>query len=121
MLIVVDSLTGLSRKFAKKLGYEWLDIDVFLAEPREGDIFLVTRCHGFGEVPEATRTFLQKYSHQVVALACSGNRNWGKNFGAAGFKIEEEYGIEYLLRFEASGFPQDVEKVKKYIEKYLEK
>jgi protein involved in ribonucleotide reduction len=47
----------------------------------------------------------------------SGNRNWGKNYGAAGDKIQLQYQVPLILKFEGLGFPHEVEQVKLFLTK----
>lgn len=114
IVIVVDSMTGLGKKFAEKLGYPVFDIQMFHYE--EGQkIFLVTRSVNFGEIPPTTQQFLALYAPKVIGVAVSGNRNWGKNYGAAGDKINLSYGIPLVLKFEGLGFPHEVNQVKAWL------
>lgn len=120
LYIVVDSLTGLSRKYAESLGYPVLKIEEAPKYLKEKDkVFLVTRCFNFGEVPDSTLDFLDVYWSYVIGTACSGNRNWGRNYAIAGKWIEEDYGIPYVTSFEASGFPHERETSRVFIQKYM--
>lgn len=141
MLVVYDSLTGLGKKYADSLGYKTCDIRSILHNlglvqnddgtwvdvknkenfkiqllPEEEEIFLVTRCFNFGEVPEATLYFLDYYHDQVIGTATGGNRNWGRNYAIAGEKIEQIYGIPSIVKFEASGFPHERKQAKDFID-----
>lgn len=116
MFIIVDSLTGLSLRFAKKLGYPVYQIDKDEIPFDEGEFFLITRSFNFGEIPLSTISVLRKHYQKCIGVAVSGNRNWGTNYGAAGDKIQEIYKIPLVLKFEGSGFNHEVEIVKNYIE-----
>lgn len=116
MLVVYDSLTGQSARFAKRLGLETVSILDYEGESNE--VFLVTRNYDFGEITVDTEEFLEDYADQVVALAVSGNRNWGTNYGAAGDKISKQHGIELVLKFEGAGFSHDIAFVQDWIENY---
>lgn len=120
MIIVYDSLTGQCERFASRLGETVVDILDYEDDNGE-DVLLVTRSWDFGKVTDEAREFLESHSEKVKGVAVGGNRNWGTNFGAAGVKIEREYGIELILKFEGSGFSQDVEYVKDWISKYKER
>ncbi|HEY8405929.1 MAG TPA: class Ib ribonucleoside-diphosphate reductase assembly flavoprotein NrdI [Acholeplasma sp.] len=119
MLIIYDSLTGQTKRFANQLGYQAMHIKLYEGEPKD-HIFLVTRSINFGKVPETTTKFLETYKDQVIACAVSGNKNWGSNYGKAGEIIEQTYKIPLILKFEASGFKDDIEKVKMWIQHYLQ-
>jgi ribonucleoside-diphosphate reductase protein NrdI len=117
MIVLYDSLTGQGKRFANSLGFRTDNIKTY--QPNDHTpVFLITRSFNFGEVSPDAKSFLDKYQHLVVGLAVSGNRNWGKNFGAAGDKIEKQYGIPLILKFEASGLPNEVQFVKKWITNY---
>ena len=118
MTIIYDSLTGQAKRLADQLGYNSYDIRNY-DDSDLSSVFLITRSHNFGEIPETTLQFLSRYHHNVVGVAVSGNRNWGKNFGAAGVKIEKKYGIPLVLKFEGSGMPGDAGVIKSWIQRYL--
>ena len=115
MFIVVDSLTGLSMKFASHLPYPVYRIGHDDIPFEKGEYFLVTRSFNFGEIPISTIEVLRKHYQNCIGVAVSGNKNWGANYGAAGDKIQQIYGIEFVHKFEGTGFPQDVEVVEKYL------
>lgn len=117
MLIVVDSLTGMCRKYAESLGYPVVDIDRVPGHCEE-DMFLVTRCYNFGEIPEPTLHFLEEYKDSVIGVACGGNRNWGLNYAIVGDKIEKIYGIPCVAKFEGWGFPKERQISRDFLEQY---
>lgn len=120
MYIVYDSLTGQSKRFATKINEQAEDVNRYTPNPGD-EILLVTRTFRFGDIPEPTENFLKRFAKHVVAVCVSGNRNWGKTYGMAGDKIQEQYGIPLILKFEASGFDTDVEKVLTWIDNYQNK
>jgi len=117
MVVVYDSLTGQSKKFAEKLNLLCYDINHYHNKDQD-DILLVTRTFNFGEIPDPTKQFLENYKHLVKGVCVSGNRNWGRNYGAAGDKIKAMYEIPLILKFEASGFDRDVDLVRNWIKNY---
>jgi protein involved in ribonucleotide reduction len=114
MIIVVDSMTGMGLKFAAKLGYPFFPIQEYVHRD-EQSILLITRSVNFGEIPDATIAFLKLYAHKTIGVLVSGNRNWGKNYGASGDKIQLEYNIPLILKFEGVGFPHEVQHVKDWL------
>lgn len=114
IVIVVDSMTGLGKKFADKLGYPVFDISTYQHVDNH-EILLITRSVNFGEITDLTSHFLNLYANQVIGVAVSGNRSWGKTFGAAGDKISLRYGIPLILKFEGLGFPHEVNQVKTWL------
>lgn len=118
MYIVVDSITGNSIKFARKTGYPVMKIKD-RKDIKDGDKFLlITRCQNFGEIPMGTQLLLEKHHDKVIGVVVSGNRNWGQHYGISGDKIEAEWNIPCILKFEGVGFPHEIDYVKKYIEDY---
>jgi ribonucleoside-diphosphate reductase protein NrdI len=115
LIIVVDSMTGLGRKFADKLERVVFNIQE-VPQDHLGPFLLITRSVNFGEIPLTTVEFLKKHGAFVKGVVVGGNRTWGKNFGAAGDKIQAEYHIPLIEKFEGVGFPHEVKKVKQWIE-----
>ena len=118
--IVVDSMTGLGKKFALKLLKDVYDIDQ-LPLTLNSPIILITRSINLGEIPPTTTDFLTLHASKVVGVVVGGNRSWGKTFGAAGDKIEAMYNIPLIEKFEGVGFPHQVKKVIDWIENYESK
>jgi len=116
IVIVVDSMTGLGKKFADKLGYPVFEIQTYQPIANQA-IFLISRSINFGEVPPLTKMFLDQHAPQVIGVAVSGNRSWGKNFGGAGDKISLTYGIPLVIKFEGIGMPHEVTLVKSWLAK----
>jgi protein involved in ribonucleotide reduction len=116
IVIVVDSMTGLGKKFADKLGYPVFDIQTYQPQPEDA-ILLITRSVNMGEITSFSKVFLDQYAKLVIGVVVGGNRSWGKNFGAAGDKISLTYGIPLLLKFEGIGMPHEVSLVKSWLAK----
>jgi protein involved in ribonucleotide reduction len=108
MLIVYDSLTGNVQRFINKINNKKvlkISENLTINEP----YILVTYTTGFGMIPDSTQFFISKNKNFIKGVACSGNRNWGTNFGKAGDEISYELNIPLLLKFELSGTDEDVE------------
>lgn len=117
IIVVYDSLTGQSKRLAEKLGYPSYAIDTYVRMPQH-QIFLMTRSIKFGNIPDSTVKFLDKFKDQVIGTAVSGNRNWGLGFGKAGDRIAEIYHIPLVLKFEGSGFKEDVTTLKTWLKEH---
>ncbi len=102
-------------RFAKHLDYPVYRIGVDEIPFEEGEFLLITRSFNFGEIPISTIEVLRKHYQQCIGVAVSGNKNWGTNYGAAGDKISQIYGIPLVHKFEGVGFPQDIQIVKSYL------
>lgn len=117
MVITYDTLTGQAKRFATKISHQIEDVNRYIPKPGD-EILLITRTFRFGEIPEPTKRFLERFKEYVVAVCVSGNKNWGSAYGIAGDKIQAQYGIPLIHKFEASGFDIDVTIVKTWIENY---
>lgn len=122
MRIVYDSLTGRGKKFSSQLGYESIDIlDFDDIEDQTGPFILVTRSQDFGKIPEDVIYLMDEFSDEFVGVIAAGNKNWGDNYGAAGDKVEQIYGVPLITKFEGSGFKVDIAIAKKWIEDWNNK
>ncbi|QTX03295.1 ribonucleotide-diphosphate reductase subunit alpha [Candidatus Phytoplasma luffae] len=81
-------------------------------------LFLITKTVEFGKTSKETKNFLKKYSHFVIGVAVSGNRNYGSNFGKAGENIEKEFNIPLVLKFEGKGFEEDFLYLRRWLKNY---
>ncbi|MBG9736455.1 class Ib ribonucleoside-diphosphate reductase assembly flavoprotein NrdI [Paenibacillus alvei] len=105
MKVVYYSLVGNVRRFLAKTGLPAQPIgDYDMYEP----FVIVTNTLGFGVVPEPVGNFLERNGRNLVGVASSGNRNWGKNFGKAADIIGKMFDVPVLLKFELSGTDDDV-------------
>lgn len=117
--IVYDSYAkGNVSDFVKELSeYKSEKIEEF--KNNNENIFLITKTIKFGEIPDKTKNFLKKYSHLVIGVAVSGNKNYGKNFGKAGDLISQKYNIPLVIKFEGKGFKEDIIYTKKWLKNFL--
>ncbi|MFT8872475.1 MAG: class Ib ribonucleoside-diphosphate reductase assembly flavoprotein NrdI [Sporolactobacillus sp.] len=118
MQIYYSTMTGNVRRFLRKTQLPCQSIQTVdaVVEP----YVLVTNTVGFGEVPETVKRFLGRHSRYLVAVAASGNRNWGKNFAKAADVIAQAYGVPVLSKFELGGTAADVIKFKERVTAYDE-
>lgn len=113
-MIYYASLTGNVRRFVLKTGLAAEEIQPGLTATEP--FVLVTYTIGFGRVPPKVARFLEANGGLLKAVAASGNRNWGDNYGKAGDIIAEQYGVPLLLKFELAGTENDV---KTFVEKVV--
>ena len=113
MLIVYDSMTGNVQRFVDKLNTNSVKLhnDLIVNEP----YILVTYTIGFGEIPESTYNFLKHNSKYLIAVASSGNMNWGSNYGKAADKIANNFNVPLIMKFELSGTNEDINKFKQEV------
>lgn len=124
--IIYDGLKyGQVYSMSKKLNYPLHQVKEYIFDKQKKEnflpkecLFLITKSVNFGEIPSDTKLFLDKYSSSVIGVAVSGNKNWGKNFGKAGDLISNAFNIKLVLKFEGSGFDEDVKYLKKWLSNY---
>ncbi|WP_411843478.1 class Ib ribonucleoside-diphosphate reductase assembly flavoprotein NrdI [Salinicoccus sp. HZC-1] len=114
MLIAFYSMTGNVRRFIKNTHLaEQFDVHEIRAnnkeEPVDEPFILVTSTYGNGGIPGEVQSFLRVNHRSMIAVASSGNRNWGRDFARAGEHISDEYSVPLILKFELHGTPQDRE------------
>ena len=106
MKVYYASMTGNVRRFIGKTGVDAIDIKNGI-NPTEPYV-LVIYTFGFGEVPTEVDAWLTHNYKLLRGVAVSGNRNWGDNYGMAGDRISNRYGVPLILKFEQAGNPEDV-------------
>lgn len=108
MIIAYYSMTGNIRRFLKSMDlpdtYELYQITSGnVREKIDESFILVTPTYGFGAVPDPVKEFLKVNSFHLLAVASSGNRNWGQDFARAGEYISNDYSVPLLMKFELHG------------------
>lgn len=108
VLIVFDSKTGNVKRFVSKLGLKSVQIteNLVINQP----YILITYTTGVGQVPQSTLMFLERNNQFLMAVATSGNMNWGTRYGLAADHVARMYSVPILMKFELSGTKKDVEK-----------
>jgi protein involved in ribonucleotide reduction len=116
MLLAYASKTGNVERFVAKIaGHKLLKIETGLEAIGEPCV-LITYTAGFGRVPSEVMEFAERNRENLRGIACSGNRNWGDTFGAAGRELASRFGLPVLHTFEMSGRLADVNEFKKGVE-----
>lgn len=119
MLIVYYSLTGNVKRFIQKTKYT-RTLTLEQAEGINEPYIIVTGTIGFGEIPDSVKQFLDRHSTNLMGVAASGNRNWGKNFARAGDLISITYHVPLLMKFELHGNDKDVKEFNIKVEEISE-
>lgn len=107
MLVVYTSLTGNVRRFSQKLNHpsvQWTP-ELTVGEP----YVFATYTIALGNVPTGVLQWNIEHHKHLKGIICSGNKNWGGNYGAAGRILSRTLGVPLLHTFELSGEPLDVE------------
>jgi len=117
MVIVYASRTGNVRRFVSNIRrYECYSISEY--DKTLGKYVLITYTTGFGEAPEEVKQFLTEHGENMVAVAASGNRNWGLAFCKSADTISEQYNVPVLHKFEMSGLQRDAEIIEKEMDRF---
>lgn len=119
MLVVYDSMTGNVERFIKKLGHDKcikIEEGLKVNEP----FVLITYTIFFGQTPKKTGDFLEDNSEHLLAVASSGDQNWGMAFAKAADNISEKYNVPILHKFQKAGTEKDMAKIKKGLEELSE-
>jgi len=106
MIVLYDTLTGNVERFVKKLPCEAHRISDGLVV--DEDFVFITYTTGLGKIPDSSRYFLQSNNKHLIAVAVSGNKNFGTLFAACADEISKIHNIPILLKFELSGKPSDI-------------
>ncbi|PPB12975.1 class Ib ribonucleoside-diphosphate reductase assembly flavoprotein NrdI [Brevibacillus laterosporus] len=117
-LIIYDSLTGNVDRFASRLEYKKMKVSPELEVNQP--YFLVTYTTGFGEVPKSTQVFLQRNFNNLLGVASSGNKNWGRLFGKSADIISSQYNVPIMCKFELSGTRNDIERFTQEVNKIVQ-
>lgn len=121
MLIVYASRTGMVRNFVNKTEFDKVFIDS-PAQVVDKPFILVTYTDKFGEVPDVVSEFLEHNKHNLLGVASSGRKIWGKDlFARSGDKISEKYNVPLILKFEMSGTKNDVQNFSEGVLKIYDK
>ncbi|HFK1543481.1 TPA: class Ib ribonucleoside-diphosphate reductase assembly flavoprotein NrdI [Bacillus cereus] len=119
--IAYASLTNNVKSFVEKLQEELPEVKVIKIDKDtviDEKFVLITYTTGFGQVPKEVVSMLKKNSENIVAVAGSGNRNWGAdNFCRATDIISQKYNVPLLHKFEVRGLKSDVDIVVSKIKK----
>lgn len=114
MKIYYDTFTKNVEKFCHKLPFECQKITENLIVDEH--YVLITYTTGFGQVPNTTQDFVTK-NPQIIAIASSGNKNWGDNYAKSADIISKQFNLNYIFKFELQGTKKDIEKFESWITK----
>ena len=118
MLTVFLSITGQTRKFVAKLGYETFEItpDTAYTEVQEPFILVVPTYDI--EATEIVNEFIETghNAHYLKGVAGGGNRNFNTLFGFTAKDISRDYNVPLLHLFEFQGSDNDVNKLKEQVD-----
>lgn len=118
-MIIFDSRanSGTTKHFAKQLGGLFnvpvLSVGDVTPYTPINKYVLCTYTIGWGEVPEETTAFLEKYSKGLMGVVANGSSNFRAMglFGKAGDRIAAQYDVEMLGRLDMGGSREDLEQI----------
>ncbi|WP_324655193.1 class Ib ribonucleoside-diphosphate reductase assembly flavoprotein NrdI [Bacillus paranthracis] len=113
MIIAYASLTGKVKNFTERLHKQFPDSEIIhvrkdtkINEP----FVLITYTFGSGDIPVEVKSFLANNSDHIIAVAGSGERNWGAHrFCKASIDISKQFNVPLLHTFEKMGFDSDID------------
>ncbi len=112
MIVAYASLTGKVKSFAERLQIEVPEVElVKIARDTviEDPFVLITYTFGSGDIPREVNGFMDRCGNNIIAVAGSGERNWGTHrFCKASIDISNRFNVPLLHTFEKSGFDSDV-------------
>jgi protein involved in ribonucleotide reduction len=130
MLVVYDSRTGTVRNFLKDCGILETSVqitdDLVVDEPFVLVTYTTTlRIDGVkinGVPPEKVTNFLERNGHNLVGVAASGDKNWGRTvFARSADIICEKYKhAKNMLKFQKRGTKKDRELFLEGVESFNE-
>lgn len=129
MIIAYASLSGKVRDFSNRLEQQLPECKFVHIPTRLRDemvvmdepFILITYTWGKGEIPNQVKRFMNTNGSRIVAVAGSGERNWGESrFCKAAIDISKEYDIPLLHTFEKIGYDSDVDIVASKIKEILQ-
>lgn len=125
MQVAFYSMTGNIRRFLSGSGvaeqFELYEITEGNKRDQIREPFiLVTSTYGFGGIPEPVKEFLDVNHGNILAVAASGNRNWGNNYAKSGEHVRDQYDVPLLMKFELHGTKQDREQFTERVGEFYE-
>ncbi|MEX3625150.1 class Ib ribonucleoside-diphosphate reductase assembly flavoprotein NrdI [Viridibacillus arvi] len=125
MIIAYASLTGKVKHFADRLQKQLPECE-FIKVKKTTEInepfILVTYTFGHGEIPNEVKKFMLSSGRNIVAVAGSGEKNWGEHrYCKASIDIAKQYDVPLLHNFEKMGYDSDVDIVATKIKDLLQK
>ncbi len=119
-VIVYDSLMGTTEKFIQQIAKNRPDWKYLKIAPNlvlDETFNLITYTIGSGEIPPATKNFLERNSEQLLSVSSSGNRNLGAIYAVAADQISQQYNVPILAKFEVADGQKIINKIINQIER----
>lgn len=117
MIIYYSSKNGNTKRFVENLGLDAMRIEKGLIVDYPFVLIIPTyaRNDGSGSVPKPVIEFLNHNHKNIIGVAGSGNRNFGKQFAMAADVVALKCKVPLIHKFELFGTNADLDIVKGWI------
>ncbi len=118
MIVVFFSVSGNTKRFAERLGFDCQRIAIGQELIATQPYVLLTPTYS-GKVPKPVADFLERPENRewIRGVVTSGNTNFGADYAKAGRTIAQIAQVPLLYSFELTGLPEDVIAVREHIER----
>lgn len=129
-IVYFSSVSGNTRRFVEKLGFEAQRIPLLPTEPplevHEPYVLIVPTYgggNGRGAVPKQVIRFLNDERNRslIRGVMAAGNTNFGTAYCIAGDIIAQKCKVPFLYRFELFGTPDEVAEARSRLEEFWQK
>lgn len=123
MKLVFFSLTGQTRRFINKCGFESYELDTSNPFYEMNEDYLLIVPTYDAEVTEVVNDFIEYKTNQkhLLGVAGGGNLNFGTLFVFTAKDIARDYDVPLVFSFEFSGTDEDVNNFKKVVNDFESK
>ena len=117
MKVVFMSLTGQTRKFVNKLGFETMELTAGNPFQKMEEPFIIVAPTYDKEVTDILVDFIETDRNRSYfkGVAGGGNLNFGKLFGFTAKDLSRDYGVPLLHLFEFQGNEKDIQILKEKV------
>lgn len=113
MIIAYASMTGKVKNFSNRLQKQLSDCEFIHVKKDtviDNPFVLITYTWGKGDIPKEVKLLLEHSGENIVAVAGSGEINWGEHrYCKASIDISKQYNVPLLHNFEKLGYDSDVD------------
>ncbi len=117
MKVVFMSLTGQTRKFVNKLGFETMELTAGNPFQKMEEPFIIVTPTYDKEVTDILTDFIETDQNRAYfkGVAGGGNLNFRKLFGFTAKDLAHDYGVPLLHLFEFQGNEKDIQILKEKV------
>ena len=117
MKVVFMSLTGQTRKFVNKLGFETMELTAGNPFQKMEEPFIIVTPTYDKEVTDILTDFIETDQNRAYfkGVAGGGNLNFGKLFGFTAKDLANDYSVPLLHLFEFQGNEKEIQILKEKV------